>query len=225
MKDDAVGSLVEDRLVKALAAQVGEGEVAFTAETLEHLHGFSRDESTRFLSRVGLASRDDPRVETLLRLLSDEVPAVPEFEDPSPEPTGEWVATLICILAEQVSAAEPADLVPAAAAALDDLSRAEARLFFGEAGHLVHYGGDKPILHLIQRVARAQRHQAGLRCGDKVELISELLPDPPDFEVSWHYYVVHVGNDDTVDVQPELVMEYLIETAPASALVPATSEA
>lgn len=57
-------------------------------------------------------------------------------------------------------------------------------------------------------------------------LVEELLPDEMRTEVSWWWdevtwVVRHVGDDETVDVQPELAMEYLIETVPVAAVRPA----
>jgi hypothetical protein len=134
---------------------------------------------------------------------------------------------LIEALAAQVEIADSHTLAPGAAAALADLSRAEARLIFGTAGHLVHYGADtEPIARLIKLMSDVQRSAADadavIRAGDEVHLVQELLPDEARSGVSWWdevtYVVRYVGDDETVDVQAELTMEYVIETVPAVAV-------
>ncbi|MFK3984257.1 hypothetical protein ACI2K4_28280 [Micromonospora sp. NPDC050397] len=135
-------------------------------------------------------------------------------------------------LAAQVEVAEGHALAPGAVAALADLTRAEARLIFGAAGHLVHYDPDaKPIARLIKLMSDVQRSAAGgdtaIRAGDEVHLVQELLPHQARDGVSrWDevtYVVRYVGDDGTVDVQAELAMEYVIETVPAVAVRPVAS--
>ncbi|HEX8630564.1 MAG TPA: hypothetical protein VF755_20585 [Catenuloplanes sp.] len=136
---------------------------------------------------------------------------------------------LIEALAAQVDIAGSRTLAPGAVAALGDLSRAEASLIFGAAGHRVHYDADtEPIATLIRLVSDAQRCAAGadavIRPGDEVHLASGLLPDPASNATSGSeevtYVVRYVGDDGTVDVQPELTMDYVIETVPAAAVRP-----
>jgi hypothetical protein len=136
---------------------------------------------------------------------------------------------LIEALAAQVEIADSRTLAPGAVAALANLSRAEVRLIFGAAGHRVHYDADtEPIATLIRLISDVQRSAAGadavIRPGDEVHLARELLPDQTSNDVSWWdevtYVVRYVGDDETVDVQPELTMDYVVETVPAAALRP-----
>lgn len=135
---------------------------------------------------------------------------------------------LLEALAAQVDAAGDRALAPGAVAALAGLARGEARLLFGAAGHRVHYEGAEPIAQLIGLVSDVQRSAAGpdaaLRAGDEVLIAQELLPAEGRSGVSWWdevaYVVRFVGDDDTVDVQAELTMEYVIETVPAAAVRP-----
>jgi hypothetical protein len=139
------------------------------------------------------------------------------------------VDRLIEALAAQVDFADSPTLAPGAAAALAGLSRAEVRLIFGAAGHRVHYDADtEPIANLIRLISDVQRAaldaDAAIRPGDEVHLVRDRLPDQPSNDVLWWddvvYVVRYVGDDDTVDVQPELTMDYLVETVPAAALRP-----
>ena len=136
---------------------------------------------------------------------------------------------LIEALAAQVEIAETRTLAPGAVAALAGLTRTEARLLFGAAGHRVHYNaGTEPIAALIRLISDVQRAEAdadaAIRPGDEVRLVRELLPDQGRNDVPWWdevtYVVRYVGDDETVDVQPELTMEYIIETVPAAAVSP-----
>jgi hypothetical protein len=135
---------------------------------------------------------------------------------------------LIEALAAQVDIGENGALAPGAVAALAGLSRAESRLIFGAAGHHVHYEGSEPIARLIELVSDVQRSAAGadavIRAGDEVHVVQELLPVEARSGVSWWdevaYVVRYVGDDQTVDVQAELTMEYVIETVPAVAVRP-----
>lgn len=139
---------------------------------------------------------------------------------------------LIEALAAQVETAESRTLAPGAVAALSDLSRAEARLIFGAAGHRVHYEGTEPIARLIKLMSEVQRAAADadavIRAGDEVHVVQELLPVEARSSVSWWdevtYVVRYVGDDETVDVQAELTMEYVIETVPAVAVRPTPGE-
>lgn len=135
---------------------------------------------------------------------------------------------LIEALAAQVEIAESRTLTLGAVAALSDLSRAEARLIFGAAGHRVHYEGTESIARLIKLVSDVQRSAADadvvIRAGDEVHVVQELLPVEARSGVSWWeevaYVVRYVGDDETVDVQAELSMDYVIETVPAVAVRP-----
>lgn len=134
---------------------------------------------------------------------------------------------LIEALAAQVDIAGSRTLAPGAVAALADLSRAEARLLFGAAGHRVHYDADtEPIATLIRLVSDVQRSEAGadaaIRPGDAVHLAHHLLPDQASYDASRSeeatYVVRYVGDDGTVDLQAELTMDYVVETVPAVAV-------
>jgi hypothetical protein len=138
---------------------------------------------------------------------------------------------LIEALAAQVDVSPSRSLAPGAVAALADLTRAEVRLIFGAAGHRVHYDGAEPIARLIKLMSDVQRSAADvdavMRAGDEVLVVQELLPVEARSGVSWWdevvYVVRYVGDDQTIDVQPELTMEYLIETVPAVAVRPMLS--
>ncbi|MEU4693471.1 hypothetical protein [Actinoplanes sp. NPDC023714] len=111
---------------------------------------------------------------------------------------------LIRALAAQVAASPSPVLAPGAVAALGGLSRAEARTFYGAAGHRVHYETDtEGIATLIDLVSAAHRFAAdpdtAIRPGDAVH-VADVSPREPD----WFYTVRFVGDDGTVDVQPEL---------------------
>jgi len=68
---------------------------------------------------------------------------------------------LILALAAQLGASARPALTPGAVEALAGLSRAEAKLIFSHAGHLVHYGADtEPLENLIQLIADIQRGEA-----------------------------------------------------------------
>jgi hypothetical protein len=121
-------------------------------------------------------------------------------------------------------------LTPGAIDALVGLSRAEAGLIFSRAGHLVHYGVATALLEiLIQRISDVQRGEAAadaaIAPGDEVRLVGE----PPDslavdYDRTWLreavFIVRYVGDDATVDLQPDLTEDYLIETVPIALVKP-----
>ena len=130
---------------------------------------------------------------------------------------------LIQALAAQLDASARPALTPAAAEALAELSRAEANLIFSAAGHLVHYGADTDQLELlIQLVSDIQRDEApaeaAIVAGDEVRLVGEPPPSLAAYDPNWLretvFVVRYVGDDATVDVQPELWSDYVIETVP-----------
>lgn len=135
---------------------------------------------------------------------------------------------LIQALAAQLDPAHPA-LTPGAVEALAGLSRAEAVLLFGQAGHLVHYGADTaPVEVLIRLISDIQRGEAAadavIRPGDEVRLVGELPADLAEYDETWLretvFVVRHVGDDATVDLQPELNEDYVIEVVPTSTVKP-----
>lgn len=137
---------------------------------------------------------------------------------------------LIRALAAQVAAASTGALAPAAVEALAELSRAEAKVIFACAGHLVHYDADtEPVELLIRLISAIQRDEAPtdarIVAGDRVRLVGDLPPSLAGDNEKWLretiFVVRYVGDDDTVDVQPDLVEDFLIETVPTVNVTPA----
>jgi hypothetical protein len=133
---------------------------------------------------------------------------------------------LLWALAAQVGASEK--LAPDAVDALSDLSRAEAKVIFGQAGHLVHYGADTEVLEaLIRLITAVQRDEApaeaALRPGDEVRLVGDLpesLAQCNEASLRETVFVVrYVSRAPTVEVQTELTEDYMIETVPVAALM------
>lgn len=86
---------------------------------------------------------------------------------------------LLAALAAQLHTSGDRALAADAARALADLSRDEAGVIFGQAGHLVHYGVDteplETLIHLIAAVQRSETSEdATVRPGDEVRLVGEL---------------------------------------------------
>lgn len=137
-----------------------------------------------------------------------------------------FVERILISLAAQVAAAGPAGIAPEALGALRDLNRYEARTFFGVAGHLVHHDCHPELASLAQMVAEAQRTEAtrrsGLLPGDRVRLVGKLPADLVDYNEEWlrqtDFIVRYVGDDKTVDIQPDFQEDYVIETVPVSLL-------
>lgn len=134
------------------------------------------------------------------------------------------VNRLLWAMAEQVAASEPPALAPRAAAALAELTRAEAGAIFGCAGHLVHYDADTPALEtLVRLISDIQRGEAGaddaIVPGDGVRLVGELPAPLAQYDQNllreMVFIVRYVGDDDTIDVQPTFDDDYVIETVPA----------
>jgi hypothetical protein len=130
---------------------------------------------------------------------------------------------LIQALAAQLDTSASPALTPDAVEALTGLSRAEANLIFSTAGHLVHYGADTEQLELlIQLISDIQRGEApadaAIVAGDEVRLVGEPPATLATYDANWLresvFIVRFVGDDDTVDVQPELWNDYVIETVP-----------
>jgi hypothetical protein len=108
-----------------------------------------------------------------------------------------------------------------------DLSRTEAKLIFGQAGHLVHYGADTEALEdLIRLITAVQRDEApadaALRPGDEVRLVGELPESLAEYDETslreTAFVVRYVSRTPTVEVQTKLTEDYMIETVPATAL-------
>lgn len=118
-------------------------------------------------------------------------------------------------------------LTPGAREALSALSRDEARLFFGQTGHLVHYGSDgEAVNELIDVITGLQRDEtptdAVLRPGDVVRLVGQPSAGLPDYEAAsptdTSYVIRYVSDDGTADVQPELTHDYVVEVVPLANL-------
>jgi hypothetical protein len=145
------------------------------------------------------------------------------------------VACLIEALAMQLDRSGVPALELGAVAALTGLSRAEANLIFSCAGHLVHYGDTEaePVGILIQLISNIQRGEippdAVLVPGDEVRLDGELPADlAAKYDPAWLretvFVVRYVSDDSTVDVQPDLREDYVIETVPAAIVTPAWAQ-
>jgi hypothetical protein len=128
--------------------------------------------------------------------------------------------------------AHPA-LTPGAVEALAGLSRAEADLLFGQAGHLVHYHANtEPVEVLLQLIADIQRGAAAadavIRPGDEVRLVGQLPASLADYDETWLretvFVVRYVGDDAMVDVQPDLNEDYVIQTVPTANVTPAQKQ-
>ncbi|MET8151446.1 hypothetical protein ACIBSW_17270 [Actinoplanes sp. NPDC049668] len=133
------------------------------------------------------------------------------------------VERLIEALAAQIGASGTPALAPGAAAALSELSRDEARLVFGHAGHLVHYGADTAGLEtLVRLISEVQRDEADagdpILPGDEVRLVGELPSNLADYDANWlreaTFVVRYVNADGTIDVQPAFTEDFVIETVP-----------
>ena len=140
---------------------------------------------------------------------------------------------MIEALAAQLGISEHSALAPGAIEALTGLSRPEANLIFSHAGHLVHYGADTdPLEILIQLISDIQRGEAAADAailpGDKVRLAGELPVNLADYDAAWLretvFVVRHVVDGATVDVQPDLTEDYVIEAVPIAIVKPARTQ-
>lgn len=134
---------------------------------------------------------------------------------------------LITALAAQVGTTVTPALTAGAVEALSGLSRTEADLIFTHAGHLVHYGTEPESLQvLIRLMSDVQRGEAAANAailpGDEVRLVGELPTRLAEYDANWLretvFVVRYVGDDGTVDVQPTLTEDYVIETVPTTNL-------
>lgn len=135
---------------------------------------------------------------------------------------------LILALAAQLDQACPV-LTPGAVEALAGLSRAEAGLIFSLAGHLVHYEADSEAVRgLVQLISGIQRSEAAegaaIRPGDEVRIAGEVPTSLADYDPTWvretSFLVRYVGDDATVDVQPDLTEDYLVKRVPLASVKP-----
>lgn len=122
----------------------------------------------------------------------------------------------------------PAD-VATVAVALEGLSRSEANLIFGAAGHLVHYEADtEPLRRLIELISDVLRGEASPEAavlpGDEARLVGELPEALAEYDAQWlretAFVVRYIGEDHTVDVQSDLTEDYMIASVPVSAVRP-----
>lgn len=137
---------------------------------------------------------------------------------------------LLLALAAQLATAEDPALAAGAVEELAELGRTEADVIFGRAGHLVHYGAAmEPLEALIRMIAAIQRGEApsnaAVRAGDEVRLVGDLPESVARYGEAFLgetiFVVRYVGRDGTVDVQPELNADYVIETVPLVNVRPA----
>ncbi|MET8552124.1 hypothetical protein [Micromonospora zamorensis] len=140
---------------------------------------------------------------------------------------------LLLALAAQLDTSGRPALAAGAAEALADLSRCQADVIFGQAGHLVHYGADtEPLKTLIHAITAIQRDEAPadapLKPGDEVRLVGEVPDSLADYDEMWlretTFVVRHVGRNAMVDVQPDLAEDYVIAMVPAASVEPRRRE-
>ncbi|WP_431879201.1 hypothetical protein [Micromonospora marina] len=146
------------------------------------------------------------------------------------EKTAELVIDrLLLALAAQLHTSGSPFLAAGAVEALADLSRTQADVIFGQAGHLVHYGADtEPLKALIHAITAVQRDEAPadavVKPGDDVRLVGEVPDSLADYDEMWlrktTFVVRYVGRDATVDVQPDLTEDYVMATVPAAGVQP-----
>jgi hypothetical protein len=123
---------------------------------------------------------------------------------------------VLTALAEQLDASGP---MTRERLGLGELNRSEMRLVAGVAGHLVHYdyGLDHPLARLLDAVTDAAR-QESIERG----LVNKWLPGDRvylnDGRWSRPHVVRFVGDDGTLDVQPYLLDDYVIETVPSESV-------
>ncbi|MFF0723054.1 hypothetical protein [Micromonospora sp. NPDC003816] len=149
------------------------------------------------------------------------------------ETTERVIDRLLLALAAQLDTSGGPALAAGAAEALADLSRAQADVIFGQAGHLVHYGADtEPLKTLIQAITAIQRDEApadaAVKPGDEVRFVGEASESLADYDETWlretRFVVRYVGRNAMVDVQPDLTEGYMIATVPAASVEPMRKE-
>jgi hypothetical protein len=136
------------------------------------------------------------------------------------------VERLITALGAQVAAGVTGELALPALDALADLTRLEAREFFGHAGHLVHYDDAPGVERLSELVAASMREQnvasEWMRPGDRVRLVGAIPLDLAETSEDWlratTFVVRFVGEDQTVDIQPDFHEDYVVMTVPAASV-------
>ncbi|WP_083816976.1 hypothetical protein [Micromonospora sp. L5] len=146
------------------------------------------------------------------------------------EETAELVIDrLLRALAAQLDSSGTRALAAGAVEALAGLSRGQADVIFGQAGHLVHYGADtEPLKTLIGAITAIQRDEAPadavVKPGDEVRLVGEVPESLADYDETWlretTFVVRYVGRNAMVDLQPDLIEDYVIATVPAASVQP-----
>ncbi|MEU5872528.1 hypothetical protein AB0A73_13350 [Glycomyces sp. NPDC047369] len=140
---------------------------------------------------------------------------------------------LLLALAVQLDSSGSPALAAGAAEALADLSRSQADVIFGQAGHLVHYGADtEPLETLIQAITALLRDEAPadvtIRPGDEVRLVGEVPESLAAYDEIWlretTFVVRYIGRNAMVDVQPDLAEDYVIAMVPAASVEPRRRE-
>lgn len=140
------------------------------------------------------------------------------------EETDRLLERLIAALAAQ----SEHGLSPRALEQFEGLTRDQALTIFGMAGLDLHYGLEDAGLRTIIRAAsdalRAESDEgAAFRPGDAVRVVGGLPPALADCDETWvretTFTVRYVNGDGTVDIQPDLSEDYVIETVPAGSLV------
>lgn len=137
-----------------------------------------------------------------------------------------FIERLIMALAAQVRASATSGLAPEARAVLADLSRFEVRAFFGAAGHLVHYDNLSDVESLAEFVEDSQRNEDsggdGIQLGDRVRLVGSLPVGVATYSEEWLratvFSIRFIGEDGTVDIQPDFLEDYVILTVLAAAV-------
>ena len=146
--------------------------------------------------------------------------------DESPYELENFIERLIMALAEQVQTSATPGLTPEARAVLAGLSRFEARKFFGITGHLAHYGNLPAVESLAKLVGNSQRTEDpggdGVQVGDRVRLVGPspvgVATDSDAWLRATVFSVCFVDEDGTVDIQPDLLEDYVIMTVSAAAI-------
>ena len=146
------------------------------------------------------------------------------------EETAELVIDrLLRALAAQLHTSGSPTLAAGAVEALADLSRAQADVTFGQAGHLVHYGADtEPLKTLIHAITAIQCDEAPadavVKPGDEVRLVGEAPESLADYDETrlreTTFIVRYVGRNAMVGLQPDLIEDYVIATVPAASVQP-----
>ena len=90
----------------------------------------------------------------------------------------------------------------------------------------------EPLTILIQLISNIQRAEAtaekSFLPGDEVHLVGELPAGMADYDATWLretvFIVRYVGDGDTIDMQPDLAEDFVIETVPTANTRPARTQ-